>query len=115
MGGCDFIATRRKFEKVALDLMDIDGEKRYVLVGIDYFTRSLWGARMRSKETSSVFEVLKNWMCEDRFVEEYVTNNGKEFVIKCLENGAQEMKLNTERLDWKLIGVRGELKEVSEQ
>ncbi|KAF9761965.1 hypothetical protein NGRA_2301 [Nosema granulosis] len=76
-GGCDFVATNKRLKKVVLDLMDIGGENRYVLVGIDYFTRRLWGQRLRSKETCAVLEVLQRWIHEDGFPEEYVTDNGK--------------------------------------
>ena len=38
-GGCEFIVTSRRLEKVALDIMEIESEKRYVLLGIDYYTR----------------------------------------------------------------------------
>jgi hypothetical protein len=75
-GGCDFVVTRRKLEKVALDLMDIGGENRYVLVGIDYFTRRLWGSRLKSKESSEILKVLEKWIREDGFPEEYITDNG---------------------------------------
>ncbi|KAF9760821.1 Retrovirus-related Pol polyprotein from transposon [Nosema granulosis] len=100
-GGFDFVVTRRKLEKVALDLMDIGEENRYVLVGIDYFTRRLWGARVRSKETKAVLEVLQKWISEDGFPEEYVTDNGKEFVsnefkVWCSENEIKHWKVGLE-------------------
>ncbi|KAF9764785.1 hypothetical protein NGRA_0285 [Nosema granulosis] len=64
-GGCNFVVTRKKLEK---DALDIGNENRYVLVGIDYFTRRLWGARLKSKETKSVLEVLQKWISEDGFL-----------------------------------------------
>ncbi|KAF9763577.1 hypothetical protein NGRA_1195 [Nosema granulosis] len=60
--------------------MDIDGEHRYVLVGVDYFTRRLWCSRLKLKETSEITKVLQRWIKENGFPEEYVTDNGKEFV-----------------------------------
>lgn len=38
MGGSEFDATTRALEKVALDIIDMGLEDKYVLVGIDYFT-----------------------------------------------------------------------------
>ncbi|KAF9754387.1 hypothetical protein NGRA_3329 [Nosema granulosis] len=66
-GGSDFVVTKRKLEKVALDLMDIGGENRYVLLGIDYFTRRLWGSRLKSKESCEVIKMLQKWIKKDVF------------------------------------------------
>jgi CTP:phosphocholine cytidylyltransferase-like protein len=56
------VVTRRKLEKVVLDLMDIGGENRYVLIGIGFFTRRLWGSRLKSKESCEILKVLEKWI-----------------------------------------------------
>ncbi|MGL5636186.1 MAG: integrase zinc binding domain-containing protein, partial [Bacteroidales bacterium] len=38
-GGCDFVTTSRKFERVALDIMKLNTEDKLVLLGINYFSR----------------------------------------------------------------------------
>ncbi|KAF9761577.1 Pro-Pol polyprotein [Nosema granulosis] len=78
-GGCEFVATRKKLEKIALDIMEIGESSRYVLVGIDYYTRRLWGKVLRAKSTGEVLNALKIWVREDGFRDELITDNGKEF------------------------------------
>ncbi len=100
-GGCDFVATRNKLEKVALDIMDIGEFKRYVLLGIDYFTRRVWGIVLRSKETSEVIRAVQEWIKEDGFPEELITDNGKEFCSSifekwCSENNISHRKVGLE-------------------
>jgi hypothetical protein len=41
LGGSDYITTVRKLEKVAVDLIDIREEGRYILVAIDYYSARL--------------------------------------------------------------------------
>ncbi|MGL4850595.1 MAG: reverse transcriptase domain-containing protein, partial [Clostridium sp.] len=100
-GGCEFVATRKKLEKVAIDIMDIGESSRYVLVGIDYYTRKLWGAVIKTKSTKEVLDTLKKWITEDGFPDELITDNGKEFCSEefekwCSENDIQHRKVGLE-------------------
>lgn len=40
--GCEFISTTRFKEKMAVDLIDIRTEGKYVIIMIDYFSRIAW-------------------------------------------------------------------------
>lgn len=54
-------------------------DRRYVLVGIIYCIRNLWGKVLRTKETTEVIDAVKEWITEDGFSEEIITDNGKKF------------------------------------
>jgi len=79
-GGSEFVVTTRRGEKVAIDLIDVREECKYILVGIDYFTRLVSACVMPNKSSGSVIEVLKGWIKEGDSPEEIITDNGKEFV-----------------------------------
>ena len=79
-GGSEFVVTTRRGEKVAIDLIDVREECKYILVGIDYFTRVVSACVMPNKSSGSVIEVLKEWIKEGDSPEEIITDNGKEFV-----------------------------------
>ncbi|KAF9747733.1 hypothetical protein NGRA_3512, partial [Nosema granulosis] len=100
-GGCDFVATRKKLEKVALDIMEVEGEKRFILLGIDYFTRKLWGKSLGSKSTEEVIRSLEEWIRNDGFPDELITDNAKEFCSEafekwCSENDIKHRKVGVE-------------------
>lgn len=76
-GGCDFVETKSRLEKVAIDIIDIDGI--YILVAIDYFTRYVWAKIITNKSAEMVLKVFESWMMEIK-PQCIVTDNGKEFV-----------------------------------
>ncbi|KAF9749472.1 Transposon Ty4-H Gag-Pol polyprotein, partial [Nosema granulosis] len=79
-GGCDFIATSRWMEKLALDIMFIENENLYVLVGIDYFTRLIGAVPIPDKRAETIIKCLEKWNEKGIKPEEIVTDNGREFV-----------------------------------
>lgn len=78
-GGSDFISTTRYLEKVGMDLIEFREEGFFVVVGIDYFTRRLWGKVIKSKQASEIMTFLKDLCTKGKKPEEIVTDNGKEF------------------------------------
>ncbi|KAF9761456.1 Endogenous retrovirus group K member 25 Pol protein [Nosema granulosis] len=70
--------------------MEIGESSRYVLVGIDYYIRRLWKKVNQTKNTGEVLEAIKNWIGEDGFPDEFITDNGKEFCSKEFENWCSE-------------------------
>jgi hypothetical protein len=118
-GGCEFVTTSRPFEKVALDMIDIRNEGRYVLVCIDYFTRIVKAKVLENKKTDLVVETLKYWMSEGVIPEEIITDNGKEFASEmfrkmCSDYGAKHMKVSVEshRSNGRVERVIGTLEKV---
>lgn len=79
MGGNEFVVTTRYLEKVALDMVDVRNEGKYVLVAIDYFTRIAMAKVLESKETDLVVRTVEEWMAGGARPEELITDNGKEF------------------------------------
>ncbi|KAM0684907.1 hypothetical protein COBT_003883 [Conglomerata obtusa] len=65
-------------EKVGLDLIEFREESRFVLVGVDYFTRMGFAESMTTKNSEKIIEIMKNW-CIEYSPEEIVTDLGKEF------------------------------------
>ncbi|KAF9762654.1 putative integrase ORF3 [Nosema granulosis] len=81
--------------------MEIDNVKRYVILGIDYFTRKLWGKVIDSKETKGIKLALEKWIYKDGFLEEIITDNGKEFCNEsfgkwCADNKIIHIKVGLE-------------------
>ncbi len=48
-------------EKIALDLIYFAKEKKYVLVGIDYFTRSIEASIIENKSGKQIVCHLEKW------------------------------------------------------
>lgn len=76
----EFVETIKPFEKVALDIMFLEEKDKYLLVGIDYFTRIITIGILSDKKSQSVCEELKSWFKEGYIPEEIITDNGREFV-----------------------------------
>ncbi|KAF9750343.1 hypothetical protein NGRA_3450, partial [Nosema granulosis] len=83
--------------------MEVEGYKRFILLGIDYFTRKLWGASLESKSAENVIKALEEWIKdkEDGFPNELITDNAKEFCIEkfgrwCSENKIKHRKVGVE-------------------
>ncbi len=80
LGGCDYIATSRWMEKLALDIMYIEEENQYVLVAIDYFTRIIGVVPIPDKSARTIIQCLEKWIERGIKPDEIITDNGKEFV-----------------------------------
>lgn len=78
-GKGEFVTTSRPFEKVALDLIDMSKEGKYLLICIDYFTRFINIEILENKDSESVIDVIKSW-CNDGYISEnLMSDNGREF------------------------------------
>lgn len=75
----EYVTTTRPMEKVASDLLNLENEDCYVLVGIDYFSRYISTAIIKNKSGDSVIEKLKLWFQDGYIPDELITDNGKEF------------------------------------
>jgi transposase InsO family protein len=96
-----FVETLRPLEKVAVDMIDIRTEGKYVLVAIDYFTRGIKAAVLESKATRGVVETIKAWIGEGFRMEELISDNGKEFCSRefgemCVDFGIKHRKVGVE-------------------
>lgn len=78
-GGCEFVESTRKLEKVALDLIEISEENKYVFLAIDYFTRVVWGDVLNSKSSDEIVKVMDQWIKYNGVPEEIISDQGKEF------------------------------------
>lgn len=99
-GGCEYVETRFMFEKVALDLIDIRDEGKYILVCIDYFTRFVWAELIENKSAETVVKVVEKW-CKDNVPKEVITDNGtelrsKEFRALCREMNIEHRVVSVE-------------------
>lgn len=65
-GGCEFITKTRYLKKVGMDLIDFGEEGVFLVVGIDYFTRRVWGKIIKSKQGSEIFTFLKDLGIKDK-------------------------------------------------
>lgn len=98
--GCEYVETTRQLEKVALDLVDLQDSGKYILLGIDYFSRFALGAVIGDKRGSTILNVVKEW-CESFKPEEFITDNGKEFSNEefseyCAKNNILHTKVSIE-------------------
>lgn len=73
------VETTRKLEKVAVDLIDIRAEGKYVLVLIDYFTRVMSATVLRDKKAETVIAAIQRYYVRGLRPEELITDNGREF------------------------------------
>lgn len=78
-GGTFMITSSHKGKKFAIDIMKIGEPKKYVLVGIDYYTRALYGKIMQVRTTSEIIKVLKEWFSKSWYPEMLISDNAKEF------------------------------------
>ncbi|KAF9758258.1 hypothetical protein NGRA_3191, partial [Nosema granulosis] len=59
--------------------MEIGELKVYVLVGIDYYTRFLYGKIISEKSSKNIIQVLEEWFVNEVVPEEIISDNAKEF------------------------------------
>lgn len=78
-GGTEFVATSRIGKKSGIDIVEIGEPRKCVLLGIDYYTRYLYGTILESKASRNVIEAMENWFRESGVPEEIISDNVKEF------------------------------------
>lgn len=117
-GGCDFVATSRYLEKVALDLIEFREVGQYVIVAIDYYSRRVWGRVIGEKSGNEIYYFIKELCSKGKKPEEIITDNGKEFVnVKirdlCSELDIEHRKVSIEahRSNGRVERVIGTLRE----
>jgi hypothetical protein len=91
-GGADFVTTTRIMEKLALDLIEIREEGKYILTGIDYFTRFCRAEVIEEKKSEEVLKILRKWFGV-RQPEQLITDNGKEFCSISFEKFCAERNI----------------------
>lgn len=97
-GGSEFVPTSRIMEKVALDLIDVRSEGKYVLVAIDYYSRAIRAKVMDNKKTETVVKTLNEWIKTWNKIEELITDNGKEFCSEMFRDFCKEMNIEHRRV-----------------
>ena len=78
-GGAVMVATSRKGEKFAIDIMKIGELGEYILVGIDYFTRVLYGRVLKERTSREIISGLEEWFRNENVPEMIISDNAKEF------------------------------------
>lgn len=78
-GGAQFIPTQFRLEKTAIDIMKVDGSRPYILVFIDFFTRTLRLHSLRVRTSAEIISVLDTWWKELGVPKEINTDNAMEF------------------------------------
>lgn len=75
----EYITTYKPMQLVAFDLLTLEENEGYILVGIDYFTRFICTKFLRNKTSQGIVDsVIK--MMEDGFIpEKIITDSGREF------------------------------------
>lgn len=93
-GGSEFVTTSRPFEKVAIDLIEERQEGKYILIGIDYFTRGIAAKVIQNKTTIQITEALKEWIKAGWRIDELISDNGREFLSSAFKNMCREYNIN---------------------
>ena len=96
-----YVESSKPFEKVAIDIMHLSDENKYLLVGIDYFTRFVATRLIDRKDMHSVTKAMSAWFSEGHIPETLISDNGKEFVNSEMENmckkyGIEHVKVGVE-------------------
>ncbi|KAI5177776.1 hypothetical protein PAEPH01_2506, partial [Pancytospora epiphaga] len=117
-GGSEFVCTSRAMEKVALDLIDLRAEGKYISVGVDYYTRIVKAGVLGDIRTNSVVKVVSEWLDKWKCIKELITDNGKEFCSEkfremCENKGIKHDKVGVEshRSNGRVKRVIGTIKE----
>lgn len=87
------MVIKRRLEKFALDMIDLRAEGKYVLVCINNFTKLIATSVLTSKAIVGVVKTVDEWYELGIAVEEYITDNGKEFCRKEFKDWCTERKL----------------------
>lgn len=97
-GGSEFVERRRKLEIMGIDMVEV--ENKYVLMGIDYFTRYGIASVVESKRIKT--KVLERWFKERGNLEKLVMDKGRGFENEwiedlCIRRGISRQMVSTER------------------
>lgn len=90
--GYEFVTTDRALQKVALDLIEYRIENCWILISIDYYTRFVMAKVIKSKSSTAILSVLKDWTSQNA-PEEIITDNGKEFCNENFEKMCTDKKI----------------------
>lgn len=93
-GGSEFVETTRKLEKWAIDIVKIETDDKWVMVGIDYFTRYLFAEVIDSRTTRNVMITLGKWFNRRGVPEEIISDNAKEFVSREMKEFCARCEIN---------------------
>lgn len=80
--GKDFVTTHRKFEKMTVDIMNLNEENNIVLILIDYFTRFVKMKIIQNRKSETIIGCLEEMFKELAIPEMLVFENEKEFTGK---------------------------------
>lgn len=83
-----YIQVLKPGERFGIDLMILKN-KKIVILGIDYFSRKLFGRTLKSKRKSGVIKFLNNVFEELKF-KTLISDNGKEFNNKEVEEWCEK-------------------------
>lgn len=84
--GNTFVTTTKQFEKVAIDILDLNLEKEKILIMIDYFSRYIIMDIIEDRTSKTIIKSLTQMFKKMDKPNILVTDNAKEFV-------SQEFKL----------------------
>ncbi|KAK6090225.1 hypothetical protein P3W45_000773 [Vairimorpha bombi] len=89
----EFVATSRIGKKSEIDIVEIGEPRKCVLLGIDYYTRYLYGTILESKASRNVIEAMENWFRESGVPEEIISDNEKEFSSMSVESHGRNRRI----------------------
>lgn len=78
-----FIFTFSPGERIAFDLLEIN-KNNLTILGVDYFTRKMFGRHLQSKESRKILQFIKEIHLELP-IKTLITDNGREFNNKSLD------------------------------
>lgn len=93
-----YINTSRPMEIIGVDLLEIRRLNKYVLIGIDYFTRFVCTSVVSNKNSEGIVCAMEEWFLNGIFPEKVITDNGLEFSNQNLYNLMQKYGINHEKI-----------------
>ncbi|MGL5708136.1 MAG: reverse transcriptase domain-containing protein [Aeromonas sp.] len=88
---CKHVETTQPGEVFAVDLLEIEVNQK-VILGIDYFSRMLFGKMIKTKESHKILEFLQTVYKKFPF-KRLLTDNGKEFKNELIEKWTNENEI----------------------
>ena len=89
-----FIETYYPGEIIGVDILQISNKEK-VILGIDYFSRKIYGAVINTKEKEKVINFLKNVQSKQK-INKLVTDSGLEFNNQYVKDWAKENEVEHE-------------------
>lgn len=92
-GGSEYITTYRKMEKIGVDILEYDNV--YMSLGIDHYTRFMFGNVVKTKEAKEIkenlFKRVKRWGVPEEFVVDPRTEIENKIIDKfCIERNIKK-------------------------